>query len=269
MAELWQQVLRQELAHRKVSREQFEYHERIIGRKVRQLRTERGWTQADLARRLDELGWPVDQTTVSNLELGRRPIRVAEADALALAFGVPMLAVWYLPVDGEPWSIAAMRRRLADIDEFISTLEGQLNQTISMLADQQFERIRVARAINEAAVAAESGDLEDLGLDAEGTRLLAEGLDPESHTRFIRSLPRDHPMARRHEPLGAINDKVPARLASEAFRMHQAGASPAEIGQFLARSVPAGVLDGVAAAARLVAEALGSTAPASEDAKTG
>ena len=66
--------------------------ERVIGKKVRQLRTERGWSQEDLRRRL-EPGWPLDQTTISNLELGRRPIRVAEAEALAAVFGMSLVAL--------------------------------------------------------------------------------------------------------------------------------------------------------------------------------
>ena len=41
----WSEILRQELANRRVFRDLFERHERIIGQKVRQLRAERGWTQ--------------------------------------------------------------------------------------------------------------------------------------------------------------------------------------------------------------------------------
>lgn len=93
-AELWQQSLRMALDERKTWRELFEGAEQAMGRKVRQLRTERGWTQEDLRQRLAEHGWPLDQTTISNLELGRRPIRVAETVALATAFGLPPLAMW-------------------------------------------------------------------------------------------------------------------------------------------------------------------------------
>ena len=255
-ADLWAQILRQELRHRKTSRDLFEEHERIIGMKVRQLRTERGWTQNDLARRLDQIGWPLDQTTLSNLELGRRPVRVAETVALAMAFGLPALALWALPVAGEPWSIAAMRRRLRDIDRYISTLEDHLHTSIIGYADQQFERLRLVEAINEAAKADSRGELEDMDLDADKTQALVEGLDPESHDRYIRSLPPEDPARSRYAQLDAIKDGEPQRLAAEAFRMYQAGTSPEEIGKFLARSMPRGILDPLVTAAEIIRESL-------------
>lgn len=50
---------------------------------VRDLRRSQGWSQADLAQRLD-----VHQTWVSKVELGERRIDLVEAAQLASVFGV-------------------------------------------------------------------------------------------------------------------------------------------------------------------------------------
>lgn len=258
LAELHQQILREEIRHRKFSRDSFEQHEKIIGRKVRQLRAERSWTQADLARRLDELGWPLDQTTISNLELGRRPVRVAEADALAMAFGIPMPALWYLPIAGEPWSLTQMRARLQEIEERIAEQEKTTQSMISIWADYQFERERIARALNAAAEKAERGDLEEMSLDAGVLDALIEGLDPE-HSRGGLAKMTDEELERAAAQLGmspeearerrerdaqhteqlrVIESGALQRLASEAWQRHLAGDSVQIIAQALADSLP-------------------------------
>lgn len=62
-------------------------------------------------------------------------------------------------------------------------------------------------------------------------------------------------------PLPPREHGEPQRLASEAFRMHHAGASETEIGKFLARSMPPGIDGGtLAAAARVIADAFGTAA---------
>ncbi len=42
----------------------------LIGRRVAQLRYERGWTQEDLSDRLFDAGWPLSRSEVSKLEGG-------------------------------------------------------------------------------------------------------------------------------------------------------------------------------------------------------
>ncbi len=54
---------------------------------LRRQREARGWSQGDLARRMQEAGWGnFHQTTVSRIEKGERPIRLGEAKALAEVF---------------------------------------------------------------------------------------------------------------------------------------------------------------------------------------
>jgi transcriptional regulator with XRE-family HTH domain len=59
-----------------------------VGRRVRGLREERGWSQQDLGRRLAPYGFELTQSTVAKLENGARPVRLNEAAALAALFGV-------------------------------------------------------------------------------------------------------------------------------------------------------------------------------------
>jgi transcriptional regulator with XRE-family HTH domain len=261
LVELWQKVLREELRHRRDLRELFEQHERILGRKVRQLRLERGWTQEQLAERLSEVGWPMHQTTVAKLEGGARPIRIAEADALAVAFGLPIEAMWYLPIADEPWSLAAMKDRLKGIDDFIATLEEHLRSTLITYAGQQSERMRLAQAMNEAAKAADRGDLEDLHLSPEESLAFVHGMDDRRRDRE-QMLEAMDPEARaayreRYAVLDQLESDAPRKFAAEAWKMHQAGQGIEEIGRFLAQAMPPGTLDPMRAAMEIAQDALG------------
>lgn len=99
LAELLQQGLEEELAE--ISPEElaktrgvYEYWETSFGTKVRQWRQARNWSQEDLADRLRLQGFDMHQTTVAKIERGTRPLRVAEAAAIANIFRVPPLAVF-------------------------------------------------------------------------------------------------------------------------------------------------------------------------------
>lgn len=62
--------------------------ERRVGRRVRQLRENFGWSQAELGKRLTLSGHPARQSTVAKMEAGSRPLRVNELQQLADAFGL-------------------------------------------------------------------------------------------------------------------------------------------------------------------------------------
>lgn len=132
-----------------------EAHERVFGAKVKLWRLERGWSQEQLAGRLRDLGIEMHQTTVAKLETGRRPVRLSEAFAVATAFRVPLLSIFHGPVPGEPWSLKAMRERLERLDESIAGIESNLETMFKAYADYQADRLRLAAAMNEAAVAHE------------------------------------------------------------------------------------------------------------------
>jgi transcriptional regulator with XRE-family HTH domain len=59
-----------------------------IGRVIRQLREERGWSQAELATRASEHGVSVTESAISRLEGGSRLGERATLGALARAFAI-------------------------------------------------------------------------------------------------------------------------------------------------------------------------------------
>jgi transcriptional regulator with XRE-family HTH domain len=63
--------------------------QRQFGRRVRKLRTERKWTQEDLAERLD-----VTWVYISNLENGRRSPSFALIERISLVFHVPVMELF-------------------------------------------------------------------------------------------------------------------------------------------------------------------------------
>ena len=76
--DLQQQILQAEMKDAEEFRALFEMQEMVIAQKVRQLRTERGRSQEDIAERMTHLGWPMHQTTIAKLEAGsarRAPVR--------------------------------------------------------------------------------------------------------------------------------------------------------------------------------------------------
>src|SRR5690242_13035242 len=62
--------------------------EQIAGRKMALLREERGWTQAETARRMKPYGYSWAQSTVARIESGQRPLRLNEVVHVAALFGV-------------------------------------------------------------------------------------------------------------------------------------------------------------------------------------
>ncbi|MCS5715105.1 helix-turn-helix domain-containing protein [Herbiconiux sp. CPCC 205716] len=62
--------------------------ERRFAEQVRILREENGWTQADLAERMQQQSLAyVTQSTISRIEKATRPVRMMEAQAFAQIFG--------------------------------------------------------------------------------------------------------------------------------------------------------------------------------------
>lgn len=69
-------------------------------RRLREARTRRGWSQAELAKRVTALGHALDKTALTKLEGGNRKVTLDDAVALAAALDVPLLAM-LLPDEGK------------------------------------------------------------------------------------------------------------------------------------------------------------------------
>lgn len=55
---------------------------------MRRLREEQGWSQGEMAKRMQDAGWSeFHQTTISRIEKGSRPVRLGEARGIAGVFG--------------------------------------------------------------------------------------------------------------------------------------------------------------------------------------
>lgn len=85
-------------------RARHESWEKRFGEVVRGWRLDRNWSQEEVAEKLAYEGFEMHQTTVAKIERGARPLRVAEAAALAAVFRMPVMAVFELSLPGDvPW----------------------------------------------------------------------------------------------------------------------------------------------------------------------
>ena len=62
----------------------------LLGPGIRRVREAKGWSQEDVARRLQLAGWDVDRTLIARIELRTRCITDMELLALAKTFGVTL-----------------------------------------------------------------------------------------------------------------------------------------------------------------------------------
>jgi transcriptional regulator with XRE-family HTH domain len=97
-----------------LTRQRHESWEKRFGEVVREWRQDRNWSQEDVAERLRHQGFEMHQTTVAKIERGARPLRVAEATALADVFEMPIMAVFessLVPMD-HPGELESQRKEL-------------------------------------------------------------------------------------------------------------------------------------------------------------
>lgn len=143
------------------TRELHEHWERDFGEKVRQWRQARSWSQEDLAEKLRQHGFDMHQTTVAKLERGARPLRVAEAAAIAVIFGVPPLAVFLgPPPERMPWALEQMQEALQTAEQAQATFKQMMYDSAKHYADQVAAVADLAKILNEAALNAQRPDPE-------------------------------------------------------------------------------------------------------------
>lgn len=133
-------------------REQHEWWEKTFGDKVRQWRRERNWSQEEVAERLRDQGFEMHQTTVAKIERGTRPLRVAEAAALAYIFAVPPLAIFEgRPPEGYPESIKDLQLALEKQKASAGRLAHVLESTAKQYAVELALIHGIAQEMNRAA----------------------------------------------------------------------------------------------------------------------
>lgn len=161
LADLWQQMLEIERADSEPAspaevREAYEGIERMFGERVKEWRQARNWKQEDLAEKLRELGFEMHQTTVAKLEKGSRPLRVAEASAIATIFGVPPLAVFLgPPPERTPMPLERMHEKLQSAQEHLEQIRQAIYEIAKTYADQVLAVTEMAQVMNEAALDAQ------------------------------------------------------------------------------------------------------------------
>lgn len=137
---------------------------RLAGR-IRQLRVERGWSQADLAKRMSQLGPAWHQTTVAKTERAERELKYSEVRALAEALSIPLERLLDLEVGGDGTNVVAelhgdlqkleaeervVRLRLEYVDQDIDDLTAQRKELSTRLAQLKREITVARRALNSA-----------------------------------------------------------------------------------------------------------------------
>jgi transcriptional regulator with XRE-family HTH domain len=123
-----------------LARQRHESWERRFGEVVRGWRQDRNWSQEDVAERLRHQGFEMHQTTVAKIERGARPLRVAEATALAQVFEMPVMAVFELSLpQDQPAELDVRRRELEEarkrVDHSRDNLYSVAQQHAQLLAE--------------------------------------------------------------------------------------------------------------------------------------
>jgi transcriptional regulator with XRE-family HTH domain len=69
--------------------------------RIRELREQHGWSQADLTRRMNQLGAGLDRSQVARVEQGERGIPVDELVRYALALNTSLVGLLFPPADDD------------------------------------------------------------------------------------------------------------------------------------------------------------------------
>lgn len=136
--------------------QRFEAFERSIGRIIRAHRERQGWTQRDLAARMLEDGFSVmTQSTVAKVEVGTRPLRLAEFVGFAHALRMPWQAMLAQqePLLDERDPLADLERRVGAAqaleDDALEQLREGIESMAALYAERRAERTALAREYAE------------------------------------------------------------------------------------------------------------------------
>ncbi|MFC8037846.1 helix-turn-helix domain-containing protein [Paenarthrobacter sp. NPDC057355] len=133
---------------------------------VQRLRELKGWSQGELARRMTEEGWEgFHQTTISRIEKGQRPVRLAEARGLARVLGNQVGMMIAPPAESEILEGLAMnigymrlhsRRIWAELEKIEDRKIGlqALVHDVEKIPQEQWERLGLWEFVTQLVVQA-------------------------------------------------------------------------------------------------------------------
>jgi transcriptional regulator with XRE-family HTH domain len=115
----------------------FEMFEQHVGQQIREHRQAAKLSQAELAARVTAKGYTVQQSTVAKIELGTRPIRVAELYVFADALQVPwvrfLLDYGHGAKDDD---YQALKARWRELNKKRAALEGETLESMREHAER-------------------------------------------------------------------------------------------------------------------------------------
>lgn len=112
--------------------------EAVVAKNVRWLRESRGLSQQELGSDLALHGFGMHYTTVAQLEVGARPLRLNEVAAIAALFEVPIESLW------EKGGAVLNERETAAQDERLATVQAADAEQLAAnyYTEQRNERLR-------------------------------------------------------------------------------------------------------------------------------
>jgi transcriptional regulator with XRE-family HTH domain len=117
--------------------------EQVAGRQLRLLRQGRGWSQQDVAEKMQAYGYQWSQATVTRLESASRPIRLNELSDLAILYDVPVTQFLEPEVADSEWDdhdvLEREIERLAMQRDGLSNSLEQADATMASLARERAE----------------------------------------------------------------------------------------------------------------------------------
>lgn len=133
---------------------------------VQRLRELKGWSQGELARRMADEGWDgFHQTTISRIEKGQRPVRLAEARTLASVLGSQVGIMTAPPPEAHileslAHNIGLMRLtkkrllvQLEDLQDYKQNLQVLID-AVEEVPQEQWERLGLWDAVTQMVVQA-------------------------------------------------------------------------------------------------------------------
>jgi transcriptional regulator with XRE-family HTH domain len=119
------------------------------GRALRRLRLSRGWSQEEVARRMQAFGYEFHQTMVAKIEAAQRPLRVRELADFAALYGVEVQDLIHAPYGS-----------LEDVAQEIAEVEAQWRRA-QQRAEESAEGLRRAQQALSGAQRAHDDNLRE------------------------------------------------------------------------------------------------------------